>query len=96
VRIEPKYPKQAVQDGTEGAVVLKFDINADGDVKNVSVVKALPKGVFDKVAKVALRQWKYEPSDAYHKDQLVQLDFRMGPNSTLDTSGMLERIKVTH
>ncbi|RHW75478.1 TonB family protein [Colwellia sp. RSH04] len=96
IRIEPKYPTKAAKEGTEGAVVLKFDINADGNVKNVSVVKALPKGVFDKVAKVALRQWKYEPSDSYHKDQLVQLDFRMGPDSSLDTSNMLEKINVTH
>jgi len=96
VRIEPKYPIQAARDNIEGAVVLKFDINLDGKVENISVVKAIPEDTFNKVATTALSQWKYDPKGQYHKGLLVQLDFRMGPDSTLDTSHLIEKIRVTN
>ncbi|NMP31970.1 TonB family protein [Thalassotalea sp. M1531] len=80
-RIEPIYPEKAVTDSLEGSVVLKFDIKPSGDVTNVTVVNATPKKVFDKSAKIALRQWKYNASSAGSKNNLVQLDFLLSPES---------------
>ena len=93
-RIEPKYPVQAAAEGIEGSVVLKFDIDRAGTVKNVEVVNGSPAYVFDKVAKTALEQWQYEPSNNYHKNNLVQLDFAMDANSARRES-LIEQIKVT-
>lgn len=94
-RIEPKYPLQAAEDGIEGSVVLKFDISPVGDVKNVSVMQAEPKKVFDKVAKIALRQWKYAPTTSGAKNQLVQLDFALDHNTTHVFKNLTETILVT-
>ncbi len=94
-RIEPVYPQKAVDKKLEGSVVLKFDITPQGDVENVSVIKATPKKVFDKSAKIALRQWKYKPSKAGMKNSLVQLDFLLGPKSQTSFK-QVEQIKVTN
>lgn len=93
-RIEPKYPKAAVEQKLEGSVVLKFDITPAGDVDNVSVIKATPAGVFDKSAKVALKQWQYQASNAGMKNALVQLDFSLSKSSELAFK-QVEQIKVT-
>jgi len=96
MRVEPRYPIQAAKDGVEGSVVLKFDIKADGSVSNVSVAKSMPKGVFDKVATTALKQWKYTASEHGLSAQYVQLDFMLNNSSTKPKKLMehIERIKV--
>lgn len=94
-RVEPKYPLKAVEEEIEGAVVLKFDINGEGDVSNVEVMEGVPAYVFDRVAITALKQWKYDATGEYHKNQLVQLDFRMSPESTFKDVNLIEKIKVT-
>lgn len=95
MRIEPKYPVLAAEEGTEGAVVLVYDITPAGLVENVSVVTAQPKKVFDKVSKVALRQWKFAKTEHGAKRLLVQLDYAMSKDSE-KAPDLLERIKVTH
>jgi TonB family protein len=94
VRIEPKYPVHAAEEGTEGSVVLVYDITPGGLVENVSIVTAQPQGIFDRQAKIALRQWKYDKSEGGAKRLLVQLDFAMGKDSE-KAPDLLERIKVT-
>jgi len=94
VRIEPRYPIQAARDHVEGAVVLKFDVNPAGKVENVSVIKAIPEQTFNKEARRALKQWEYNAKGKYHKDLLVQLDFRMDQDSTFYTGDLIEKIKV--
>jgi protein TonB len=61
VRVEPQYPMQAKQRGIEGWVELRFTISETGSVKDVTVINAYPKNVFDKAAAAAVRRWKYNP-----------------------------------
>jgi len=61
----------------EGSVVLRFDINPDGSVSNVVVVKSVPETVFDKEATRALNKWVYQKSESGSKGEMVQLDFIM-------------------
>ena len=61
VRIQPDYPIQARQKGIEGWVDVKFDVAADGSVRNPVVVAADPKQIFDRAAIQAVKGWKYSP-----------------------------------
>ncbi|WP_057830462.1 TonB family protein [Colwellia sp. TT2012] len=93
-RIEPKYPVSAARAGTEGSVVLKFDVEADGSVSHVEVINGKPAYTFDKSAVTALKQWRYKATDKVHKNLLVQLDFVMSESSEQPES-LIERIKVS-
>ena len=95
IRIEPKYPVTAAKAGTEGSVVLKFDVEADGSVSHVEVINAQPAYTFDKSAVTALKQWRYNATDTIHTNLLVQLDFVMSESSAKPES-LIERIKVSH
>lgn len=94
-RVEPKYPVNAAKAGTEGSVVLKFDVIADGSVTNVEVVNAKPAYVFDKTAVTALKQWRYKPNGRVNKNLLVQLDYVMSQSSP-KLESLIERINVTN
>lgn len=96
VRIEPKYPIEAAKQGVEGSVVLKYNVDKSGKVADVIVLKSVPEKVFDKSAKIALRQWKYDSGGVFHKDLLVQLDFVMSEDSVLPSRDLLEKIKVSN
>lgn len=61
VRIEPQYPRKAAMSGTQGWVLLKFDITPTGAVEGVKVLEAKPRRVFNSAAKRALLKWKYRP-----------------------------------
>lgn len=82
VRIEPQYPRKAAMNGTEGFVVLEFDITETGSVANVSVLEAQPQRSFDAAARQALLKWKYKPKVVDGKPVLqvanrVRLDFKL-------------------
>ncbi len=62
VRIQPNYPVDAARDGIEGWVQLQFTIDASGKVRDVEVVDAQPKRIFDREARRAMLRWKYKPT----------------------------------
>ena len=82
VRIEPQYPRKAAMQGTEGWVLLSFDITATGSVANVKVINSKPRRLFDMAAKRALLKWKYKPAMEDGKPvakagEKVTLDFKL-------------------
>ncbi len=94
MRIEPKYPVQAVKENIEGAVLLSFDINANGNTENIRVVNSSPANVFDNAAIEALKQWTYNASATIQKNNLVQLDFMM--NASSKPIHLVEKVSVSH
>jgi protein TonB len=46
---------------TAGAVTIEYTIDVSGAVKNASVVKADPPGLFDETALREIQKWKYRP-----------------------------------
>ena len=61
VRVSPDYPRRALERGIEGWVHVRFTITAAGTVKDLIVVDAEPKGVFDEAASKAVLRWRYNP-----------------------------------
>jgi len=61
VRIEPRYPREALLRGLEGWVQVEFTIDEDGRVSDAVVVAAEPKRIFDRSAVQAILRWKFKP-----------------------------------
>lgn len=61
VRTDPQYPVDAARDGIEGYVALSFGVSASGQVTDIEIIEAEPKRVFDRAAKRALSNWRYQP-----------------------------------
>ena len=62
VRVPPRYPRRAIRRGVEGAVTVEFTVNPDGTVKpgSIKVIKADPKGVFEKAVKRSILRWRFK------------------------------------
>ena len=58
----PKYPIEALGEGIEGKVVLRFIVDANGYAQEPEVVKAEPEGVFDDAALDAIINYKFKPA----------------------------------
>lgn len=82
VRVEPRFPTEALRQGIAGWVVLNFSIDETGSVTDISVLAAEPRNIFDREAIRALRRWKYQPQLVEGKpikqtNLQVQLDFQL-------------------
>lgn len=77
VQIEPVYPPQALARKIEGLVVLRMQINASGAVDDIEVIKAEPKGVFEREAIRAAYRYKFKPKlvDGKAVPQVATLPF---------------------
>ena len=58
---DPEYPMEARQSGAEGWVRLEFTVNERGRVRDIVVVAAEPRGVFEDAASSALSRWRFRP-----------------------------------
>ncbi|WP_250654904.1 energy transducer TonB [Alkalimarinus coralli] len=62
-RINPMYPRRALQRGIEGEVTAEFTVDPEGQVvpDSFKIIDATPPGVFDNVVKRAILRWKFNP-----------------------------------
>jgi TonB family protein len=58
----PKYSSEARAAKLQGTVVLQATVTADGRAINISVVKALGKGLEEKAIE-AVKNWKFKPAN---------------------------------
>lgn len=58
---EPRYPVDALRNGIEGEVEVEFTVLPDGSVTDVVVVRAEPRGVFERQARYAIERWQFIP-----------------------------------
>lgn len=59
-RVDPHYPAKAKQRRAEGYVIVRFDIDEQGIPRDLQIIEAKPKRIFEREALKALRQWRYQ------------------------------------
>jgi len=62
VRIEPDYPPQAKDRGIEGWALVSFTVTREGRTKDIVVLDAQPKGMWDRNVIRAVSNWRYQPA----------------------------------
>lgn len=82
----PAYPKAAFENSISGKVVLRIEVNAQGQATDVKVETSQPQGVFDAAAVEAARQWNFTPAQkdgqAIAGSVRVPIWFDMDENAT--------------
>ncbi|WP_019275113.1 energy transducer TonB [Vibrio coralliilyticus] len=81
-RVEPRYPAKALKRKAEGYVILKFTIDPTGKPRDIDIVEANPKRMFERNAIQALQKWKYQPkvvdgTAVSQENQTVRLEFKL-------------------
>lgn len=81
-RVPPQFPKSAVRKGLDGWVQLSFIVEPDGTTSNVIIEDSSGRDYFEKEAKKAIKQWRFQPAMENGKPvqqckNTVQLDFSM-------------------
>ncbi len=61
VKVQPVYPRRALSRGIEGYVIVEFTVTKQGTTKDIFIVEAKPKGMFEKAATQAAGKFKYKP-----------------------------------
>ena len=78
----PRYPPSAARSGIEGTVILIIDVDANGNVTNVSVEKSSRNRDLDRAAMEAARKWRFNPGTSGGNKVAgrvrVPVDFSMG------------------
>lgn len=60
-KMEPPYPMAARTRGIEGYCIVEYTVTTAGTVKDVVVIDAKPRGIFDRVSIQAALKFKYRP-----------------------------------
>jgi protein TonB len=58
---EPVYPPGALRERVEGWVEVDFTVTEAGAVREIEIVAAEPRGVFEAAATAAVGQWRFQP-----------------------------------
>ena len=80
-QVPPVYPLGLRMDDGTGEVIMRFIIDAKGDVQDASVVKSSDPD-FSAAALAAVKQWKYSP--ARKSGQPVNIAVQMPSGNTVD------------
>jgi TonB family protein len=74
----PVYPPAAREAGMAGYVIVRYDVDAGGRVRNARVVKSEPDEVFDDAALQAVSRWRFRPlGDGVAAEAVTGLESRL-------------------
>lgn len=62
--VDPEYPPERFGEGLDVTVIVRVEINEEGDVTRATVFNSGGPG-FDEAALKAARRWKFEPARSY-------------------------------
>ena len=61
VKIQPKYPREALKEGKSGSVIVKLSVDEKGKVISAIIKESSPPRIFDAAAIQAVLKWKFKP-----------------------------------
>jgi protein TonB len=61
VVVAANYPKKALDNGTEGYVILEYTVTKTGSLKDIVVIDSTPPGYFEWAAIEAASKFRYNP-----------------------------------
>jgi TonB family protein len=82
VRVEPVYPDAARERGEQGWVELSYRIGPDGRVEAIAIENADANVAFERAAREALQQWRFDATDADGRQLRVRFDFVLKQGAT--------------
>jgi TonB family protein len=74
----PDYPARGWDRGLQGWSIVQFDVAPSGETANVEVARGVPGGSFDREARRAVRDWRFETSEAGLSGCVVLFEFTQG------------------
>lgn len=77
-KVMPKYSQKALQDNQSGAIRLRYEIDASGNVTNINVMESKVSRELQRSAKKALAKWKYNPEDNIQSSYEIIFEFNSG------------------
>ncbi len=84
----PEFPVDARLEGIEGWVKFTYTIGRNGDVRNVQIVDAQPRHVFETAVRRAVRSWRFEPimvdGAPVEREMTQTIEFSLGRAATDD------------
>ncbi|WP_051282899.1 energy transducer TonB [Silanimonas lenta] len=57
---QPPYPREAARSRASGSVTVQFTVAADGSVTNIEVLRARPRGLFERSVEETVATWRFE------------------------------------
>ena len=73
---QPEYPREAARTRASGSVTVQYTIGPDGRVASVQVLRARPRGVFERTVTQTVSTWRFEATGETTTQERT-FDFRM-------------------
>lgn len=75
----PQIPEYAYRRGIEGWVEVVFVVDKNGQVNNVRIVDAQPKGIFEHAAVTSIKKWQYDSQDMRGRsmEMMQRVEFKL-------------------
>ena len=74
----PDYPARGWDRGLQGWSIVQFDVAPSGETANVNVARGVPGGSFDREARRAVGDWRFEASQNGLTGCVVLFEFTQG------------------
>ncbi len=87
----PRYPKEAIDGGIQGVVILKVRIDSEGAVSQAEVIRSIP--ALDMTALDAVLRWRYEPA-GFPIELVVTVNFTLASSRAAARGGVAGGVQV--
>ena len=85
------YPEEAMKNGVEGMLIVKFIVERDGQITNATVIRDIGAGLGDEAIRVINKMPTWQPGT--QRGRPVRVQFNLPVKFSLDDYGKKRRKK---